>query len=211
MDASARYHEKMTGSRVWVLPDEPLPVRLMNTVWADRHGVHDSLDSTAALVDWLDVTGLAERHTAVTRADLPAAVRLRDALRRLAAEATGDNRVAAALPLTALAALSEVNALILTTHVPPTLLWGGDGFAMSQASEGGVVPVALATVALRALELLVAPSPLRTCQAPGCVLYFLQDHPRREWCSDGCGNRVRAARHYARSKSRTTGESIRRR
>lgn len=205
MGASSKYHEKMTSGRVWVLPDEPLPVRLMNTVWADRHGVHDSLESTAALVDWLDVTGLAAPHTKVTRADLTSALRLRDALRRLAAEATGDNRAAAASPLTASAALSELNTLILTAHVPPALLRGSDGFAISPASKGGVVPVALATVALRSLELLAAPSPLRACQAPGCVLYFVQDHPRRAWCSDGCGNRVRAARHYARSKARVTG------
>jgi predicted RNA-binding Zn ribbon-like protein len=202
-DASSNYHEKMTSSRVWVLPDEPPPVRLMNTVWADRHGVHDSLDSTAALVDWLAVTGLAPR-TQATRADLSAALRLRDALRRLAAETTGDKRVAAASPHSASAALSEVNGLILATHVPPALLCGAEGFEVSPALAGSVVTVALATVALRSLELLAAPSPLRACQAPGCVLYFVKDHPRRAWCSLGCGNRVRAARHYARSKAGAT-------
>ena len=41
---------------------------------------------------------------------------------------------------------------------------------------------------------------IRSCPAPGCVLYFLREHPRREWCSTTCGNRVRAARHYDRSK-----------
>jgi predicted RNA-binding Zn ribbon-like protein len=189
-------------SRVWLLPEEPLPVRLMNTVWADRHGVYDSLDSAAALVEWLVVTGLAAPTTRVTRAGLTSARRLRDALRRLAAEATGDDRAAAASPLTASTALAEINALILTTHVPPALVCEGDGFAMSQASAGGVLPVALATVALHSLPLLVGPSPLRACPAPGCVLYFVQDHPRRAWCSDGCGNRVRAARHYARSRER---------
>ena len=39
---------------------------------------------------------------------------------------------------------------------------------------------------------------LRACRAPGCVLYFIKAHPRREWCSVACGNRVRAARHYQR-------------
>jgi hypothetical protein len=41
---------------------------------------------------------------------------------------------------------------------------------------------------------------LRACQAPGCVLYFVKDHPRREWCSTACGNRARAARHYRRHR-----------
>ena len=38
-------------------------------------------------------------------------------------------------------------------------------------------------------------SRLRACQAPGCILFFEKTHPRREWCSPACGNRVRVARH----------------
>ena len=30
---------------------DPLPVALMNTIWADRDGVHDTLDGGAA--EWL--------------------------------------------------------------------------------------------------------------------------------------------------------------
>ena len=41
---------------------------------------------------------------------------------------------------------------------------------------------------------------LRTCGAPGCVLMFLKHHPRREWCSNACGNRARQARHYDRTR-----------
>jgi predicted RNA-binding Zn ribbon-like protein len=41
---------------------------------------------------------------------------------------------------------------------------------------------------------------LRACNAPGCVLYFVKDHPRRQWCSNACGNRARAARHYQRHR-----------
>ncbi|MCB0944909.1 MAG: CGNR zinc finger domain-containing protein, partial [Mycobacterium sp.] len=55
-----------------------------------------------------------------------------------------------------------------------------------------------------AVELLTGPAAvrLRACNAPGCVLYFVKTHPRREWCSEGCGNRVRAARHYQRTRKR---------
>ena len=31
---------------------------------------------------------------------------------------------------------------------------------------------------------------LRACEAPGCVLMFAKDHPRRTWCSAACGNRA---------------------
>jgi CGNR zinc finger len=43
---------------------------------------------------------------------------------------------------------------------------------------------------------------LRACHAPGCVLYFVKSHPRRAWCSEACGNRARAARHYERVRAR---------
>jgi predicted RNA-binding Zn ribbon-like protein len=46
---------------------------------------------------------------------------------------------------------------------------------------------------------------LRACYAPGCVLYFIKTHPRREWCSVACGNRVRAARHYQRVRGHGRG------
>nr|WP_083986585.1 CGNR zinc finger domain-containing protein [Frankia sp. EI5c] len=40
----------------------------------------------------------------------------------------------------------------------------------------------------------------RSCAAPGCPLFFVKHHPRREWCSAACGNRARVARHYARQR-----------
>jgi predicted RNA-binding Zn ribbon-like protein len=183
-----------------VLPDEPPPVRLMNTLWADRYQVHDALDSAAALVEWLAVTGLVPQCRA-TSADLASARSLRDALRRLAAVATEDDRPSPSLLPSEQEALAELNAIVCVAHVPPGLQRGDAGWERSPAFRGRALSVALASVALDAVALLVAPSPLRACRAPGCVLYFVQDHPRRAWCSEGCGNRVRAARHYARSRA----------
>ena len=59
---------------------------------------------------------------------------------------------------------------------------------------------AVAAIAEEAVALFAGPDRLllRACRAPGCVLYFVRNHPRREWCSDGCGNRARVARHYHR-------------
>jgi len=47
------------------------------------------------------------------------------------------------------------------------------------------------------------PSRIRRCAHPECVLYFYDTSPKRSrrWCSmAGCGNRAKAARHYARSR-----------
>jgi predicted RNA-binding Zn ribbon-like protein len=63
--------------------------------------------------------------------------------------------------------------------------------------------IVLAALAADAIELLTGPAraDLRACHAPGCVLMFVKDHPRREWCSGACGNRARQARHYRRRAS----------
>jgi predicted RNA-binding Zn ribbon-like protein len=64
------------------------------------------------------------------------------------------------------------------------------------------VGAALAAVARDGATLVADPQrPLRACRAPGCVLYFVRDHPRQEWCSVTCGNRARAARHYRRLRA----------
>jgi predicted RNA-binding Zn ribbon-like protein len=64
-----------------------------------------------------------------------------------------------------------------------------------------LVALALARLAAEAVDLLARPSTLGVCEAPGCVLYFVRDRPRRQWCSAACGNRARVARHYRRHRS----------
>jgi predicted RNA-binding Zn ribbon-like protein len=80
------------------------------------------------------------------------------------------------------------------------------GERLGVGTQPGVSPVTagLAGVAEDAIQLLAGDdaASLRACYAPGCVLYFVKTHPRRQWCSVACGNRARAARHYQRSKTR---------
>ena len=63
--------------------------------------------------------------------------------------------------------------------------------------------VALAELAHDSIDVLTGPeaTKMRACQAPRCLLYFVRSHPRREWCSESCGNRARAARHYRRIRA----------
>jgi len=44
-------------------------------------------------------------------------------------------------------------------------------------------------------------SQLASCEADSCQRFFLRTHARRQWCSTRCGDRVRAARAYARKRS----------
>jgi predicted RNA-binding Zn ribbon-like protein len=179
---------------------EPLPVELMNTVWADRDGVHDALTGRAATRAWLAEVGLP-----CDDLDGPAAARLRelrDALRRLAADVTADPR-----PSTAVTshdeAVTVVNRACARAPIWTELAWPAGATPTSTTRSTG--PLAVATLGEQAVTLFAggAATRLRACLAPGCVLYFVREHPRREWCSAGCGNRARVARHYRRHHTHT--------
>jgi predicted RNA-binding Zn ribbon-like protein len=194
-----------------VLPDEPAPVRMMNTIWADRAGVHDDLRTTSDLADWLVAISATDRPGRLTRDDVARARRLRDALRRIAALSTDDTRPAAASPVEDIdVAIAEINSVVAACPPPTPRLAFLDGQLIGGTDTvGPLVARAFAAVAREAIELFAsADSPqLRACHAPGCVLYFLQDHPRREWCSTACGNRARAARHYRRHRRDARADS----
>lgn len=200
------------------LSGEPLPIELMNTIWADRRGVHDALSTEADALAWLRAVGprLAGDAPAVSEwldANRPADLtetaaelrRLRDALRRLTAETTDDPRPTAASSITHHdTAVQVLNQVAATSPPWPALTWPVDGEPAHSLRFAG--PAGPAVVSLLATEFIamVASSTrpqLRACLAPGCVLYFAKDHHRREWCSATCGNRARAARHYQRRKA----------
>lgn len=188
---------------------EPLPVELMNTVWADRDGVHDSLRDAAELARWLDAVGprLPAGPVPGDAADAgPELVgqfrQLRDALRRLAAVATDDPRAAASSPTASLdAAVDAVNRACAFAPGWSQLSWP-DGGAPARTGHcaHSRAAAALSGIAEEAVALFSGPAraELRACRAPGCVLYFVRAHPRREWCSAACGNRARVSRHYHR-------------
>ena len=186
----------------------------MNTVWADRAGLHDALadvDDLQAFLANVDtypgaavtqgaVTQGAVTQGAVTQGHVGAARRLRDALRRLAATVTEDDRVHARSGLAEAEAVDAVNAALATA--PHLQLRRSTGGWELGTAAGDAVDAVLAALARDGAELIADPArPLRACRAPGCVLFFVRDHPRREWCSVTCGNRVRAARHYRRLRT----------
>jgi predicted RNA-binding Zn ribbon-like protein len=184
-----------------MLPDEPVPVRLMATIWADTDGGHDDLAAPPDLDEWLDAIGMARGGVAATRDEFLRARALRDSVRRLAAFVTGDDRPAAASAVAEVRqALETVNAVV--RELPsPQLVVNEANLELAAGSAASPVTAALAEVAAEAQQLLARGAMLRACHAPGCVLYFAKTHPRREWCSVACGNRVRAARHYRTVRS----------
>lgn len=182
-------------------PSEPLPIRLMNTVWADREGLHDSLATVAHLQQWSDQCGIRPSDE-LTHADLDRARALRDALRRAAAELLDDERPGAVddrlSPTEALRVLNEfLAACVPEVRVDESAGLRGDWFwrVAGFARE-------LAAIALESRDLFArAVAGIGACHGPGCVLYFERVPARREWCSTACGNRARVARHYRRQKA----------
>lgn len=176
-------------------PAEPLPVRLMNTVRAGSDGLVDTLACRADLVRWLEDAGHA--GTPVSAADLDRYRALRDALRTLAGIVTGGPADSGA----AAAAVRLVNAVAAGVGAPRLQLRAGR--PVPARPPGRAADALRAAIAAQAVALLGADDgALRACGAPGCVLFFVRNHPRQEWCSTTCGNRVRAARAYSRARAR---------
>jgi predicted RNA-binding Zn ribbon-like protein len=192
--------------------DEPVPVLLMNTLWANRVGTHDALTSAAELASWLDAVhprlpGDTASRRSIRRRDVDEFRALRDALRRVAAQVTEDPRPVASAARDDLSlerAVDLVNRVSASAPSTPTLHVPEWELSLRPPAGARATQVAMSAVAGQAIGLFdrSSPTPLRACLAPGCVLYFAKDHPRREWCSDTCGNRARAARHYSRRHQR---------
>jgi predicted RNA-binding Zn ribbon-like protein len=183
------------------LHGEPLPIEFANTVFPVRDVLQDLLRVPAGLVWWLDAcrdrlaTQLpAGALRAVTASDVECFVLLRDATRRLIHAYV--NHLAPD-PVD----VAQVNRVSGVGRSWPLLTWR-EG-ALPSTEEVFTAPPLVAVqaeIAHGLIALLSGASGIepRACTAPGCVFFFDHARSRRQWCSTGCGNRARAARHYAR-------------
>jgi predicted RNA-binding Zn ribbon-like protein len=178
---------------------EPLPIELANTVFAHGGRLRDGLTTAAQLNAWLRTNAkLAPGRARVSSATQLETFRaLRDALRQLfdaLIDTTPPPREA----------LELVNELSARAPSFPRLEWVGVDPPTARTVETGEPDATMvAAVARAGIELLAGPDRelLHKCHGPGCVLFFIRQHPRREWCSAACGNRARVARHYHRHRS----------
>jgi predicted RNA-binding Zn ribbon-like protein len=186
----------------WLLPDEPRAIRLMNTIWADRTGVHDDLASPEGAMAWFGEVELLDERAEIGADELAQARRLRDAARALAAWMTEDPRPIAEDTRDVDDAIATINQVAIASPPVPQLRRVGAGLDRQPVSAGSAVATALSSLAEETADLLTGElSPeLRACLAPRCVLYYVRQDARRVWCSPGCGNRARVARHHRRTR-----------
>jgi len=172
----------------------PLSVELHNTLYAVGGQPVDGLADAEGLRRWLSAI---EAQLPLSAASVDTArhddfLRLREVTRdALAAVVSGRPQSSATAD-----ALNALSAAAPRFRVLED--GGGAGWRFASADPADVV---IAVLAADAIDVAGGPhaADLRACGAPGCVLLFLKDHPRREWCSAACGNRARQARHYART------------
>ncbi|CAL9614773.1 hypothetical protein SUDANB58_05715 [Streptomyces sp. enrichment culture] len=94
-------------------------------------------------------------------------------------------------------ALAKVPSARLLRHEPD------EGFRRTPVHPvTQLVEHAMAQIAEDAAALLTGDeaSRIARCEAPPCDRFLLRTHGRRQWCSTRCGDRVRAARAYARKQ-----------
>lgn len=160
---------------------EPLALDLLNTQWVDD-GPRDLLTDVAGLRIWLTSAGLSGRATADTRtleALLTARTAILDAVRHGGQDA--------------------LNEVLDHGRIRRRLTDDGP-VDLPDVADPAWLPAWVAADNLLHL-LATAPDRIRQCAHPDCVLYFLDTskNATRRWHSMAiCGNRAKAARHYAR-------------
>lgn len=176
--------------------DRSSALALVNTEFTLRGTTMDLLADGPAANRWLadhsptTPDGVSEQEVQRLR-DLRAAVRA-----AFTARITGERPD----PL----ALLTLNAAAAAVPRAPQVLWAEHGPKRTWMMISLDAPqLAEAALAEDAIDVLTGPlaTSLRSCDAHGCVRLFLQDHGRRRWCSNTCGDRVRVARHYAKSRT----------
>lgn len=175
---------------------------LLNTSYsAPGKSAVELLKDPQAATDWLIEQNLAPEGTELLEYCHGKLTSLRTQLRSLF-----ESQIAQQAPDAN--ALAQVNATIRTA--PQTLMLEhapGEGFIqIASHPVTQLVEHAMARIAEDAALLLTSDEAplLEECDAPSCNRLFLRTHARRHWCSTRCGDRVRAARAYAKKKQAAT-------
>jgi predicted RNA-binding Zn ribbon-like protein len=182
-------------SAPWDWLGEHLAVDFANTVRRHRDGDAELITGPEELEAWLvREAGRVPVPAPIDPAVVGRFLSLRDHALAVLRAAAGDRP----LPV---ADAEAINAVVLA-HPTVRVLGECAGVQPSRVlGAGDDVDALLATLAAAVIELLarVDAGRLAVCDAPSCGQLFLRARTDQRWCGPGCGNRVRVARHHARS------------
>src|SRR5262245_49791793 len=165
------------------LRDEPVAIELHNTVYAGGGEPRDGLANAASAAAFVSAIAPRLAPDGLPAGEGPPAaelVALRDAVRAAL-------RAAVAGEVPARGALDAINAAAARAAASPRAVVRDGRVARTVDRDGADrADVVLAAFAADAIDLLTGPrrEEIRACGAPGCVLLYVRDHPRRQWCSN---------------------------
>lgn len=166
----------------------------------------DALSTPQATTDWLIARGLVDEGAQLQSYCQNRLIGLRSDLRKtFAARVCGDVVDPRALDGINAALAAAPNTSLL--HFAP-----GEGFFRSlEHPATQLIEHAMSVIAEDAAALLASDEArlLEQCEAQPCSRFLLKTHGRRQWCSTRCGDRVRAARSYARKRAQANAGSTR--
>ncbi|MET7300004.1 ABATE domain-containing protein [Embleya sp. NPDC005575] len=155
----------------------------------------DLLGSPASAKDWLVERELAPPDSRLYNVCAGRLRALRDVVRALLSSRIAD------LPAPA-ASVQAINDALTSAPSAALLYWDeARGPYRAQAHPiDQIVNHAIAILAADAADLVTGPDAerLAPCGATPCRRFLIRTHASRQWCSTRCGDRVRAARAYAR-------------
>ncbi|WP_029088994.1 CGNR zinc finger domain-containing protein [Brevibacterium album] len=177
---------------------------LVNSVSASARGLHDDLDSPEAARAWLLARDLIGPDIVIREYCRKRIIALREDLRELFIAHTGGSTPSPEAVEGLNRALTSAPGALLLRFDPPAGFTRSADHPVTQAVEH-----AMALLAEDAAALLTGreASMLASCGAEGCLWFCLRTHARRQWCSTRCGDRVRAARAYARRRAQREGQT----
>ncbi len=191
---------------------QQVAVDLVNTLWVHSGRRIDALDSVDVADRWLRAVGtrpLGDGGTLLQAVGDETALRVREEEFRGALQELRD-RVRALLTSAAETRAPEpanLYALSRLAAAAPSRLIAGPGDDLrpdvQRRRSGNPPSIVLAALAEDALIMAASPDTgtIQACGSAGCLGLYVQDDPRRRYCSPGCATRARVARHYERTKA----------
>lgn len=182
--------------------DDHVSLALVNTtVTLPAQEYEDQLTNPQAATDWLISQTLVPADTELLPYCQNQLTGLRHQLRALFAAEVRNQ----APPTTV---LDAVNRSIQQTSSASELHYHPDrGFYRQHRHPvTRLVEHAMALISADAAELLTGDEKLAQCEATPCDRFYVRNHARRRWCSTRCGDRVRAARAYAKKQQTIQGK-----
>jgi predicted RNA-binding Zn ribbon-like protein len=164
---------------------EPLALDLLNTRWMSADGPQDLLAELGGVRSWLASNDLADR-SGVDEKTRGALIFAREAIKRAVTRESTD----------------DLNAVLEHGRIRRTLAASGPADIVEVPQPHWLAGWLAADNLLQLLR--EAPDRIKQCAHPHCILWFYDNSKNgaRRWHSmTTCGNRAKAARHYATKKA----------